>query len=118
MILKPLKTEPDYDALLTWVDEQFDKKVQVNTPEGDELQIALLLIKAYEDDHYPIPSPDPIDAIRLKMTEKGLKNKDLVGKLGSKSYVSAVLNRRKPLTIDMARFFHKEFGIPAEVLLA
>ncbi len=113
MKLKLIKTEEEYDALLNWVDAQFDAKPIPDSPTGEDLQVALLLIKAYEDDHYPIPAPDPIDAIRLKMTEKGLKNKDLVGKLGSKSYVSAILNRRKPLTLDMARYFHKQLGIPA-----
>lgn len=103
---------------MAWVDEQFDKKVQPDSPVGETLQVALLLIKSYEDEHYPIPAPDPIDAIRLKMAENGYKNKDFVGKLGSKSYVSAVLNKRKPLTLEMAKFFHKELGIPAGVLLA
>ncbi len=104
--------------MMGWIDGQFDRKVKPATPEGDTLQVALLLIKAYEDEHYPIPAPDPIEAIRLKMNEKGIRNKDFVGLLGSKSYVSAVLNKRKPLTLEMAKFFHKELGIPAGVLLA
>jgi HTH-type transcriptional regulator/antitoxin HigA len=118
MTLKPIRTEDEYDTLMTWIDQQFDRQVKPNTPEGDLLQIALLLVKAYEDEHYPIPTPDPIEAIRLKMEEKGVRNKDFIGKVGSKSYISAVLNRRKPLTLEMARFFHKELGIPASVLLA
>ena len=75
-----------------------------------------MLIKDYEDKHYPIPNPDPIDAIRSKMLDLGLKNKDLVGKVGSKGYVSAILNKRKPLTLKLARLFHLELGIPAEIL--
>ncbi len=118
MKLKPIKSEQEYDDIMAWIDEQFDRKVQPDSPEGDVLQVALLLVKAYEDVHYAIPAPDPIDAIRLKMEERGVKNKDFVGKLGSKSYVSAVLNRRKPLTLAMAKFFHKELGIPASILLA
>ncbi|GAB3772831.1 helix-turn-helix domain-containing protein [Spirosoma horti] len=118
MKLKPIKTEQEYDELMNWVDEQFDLKTPPNSSQGETLQIALLLIRAYEDEHYSIPAPDPIDAIRLKMEEKGFRNKDFVGKLGSKSYVSAVLNRRKPLTLEMAKFFHKELGIPAGVLLS
>ena len=118
MILKPIRTEQEYDEMMSWIDGQFDQKVKPATPEGDTLQVALLLIKAYEDEHYIIPAPDPIEAIRLKMDEKGIRNKDLVGRLGSKSYVSAVLNKRKPLTLEMAKFFHKELGIPAGVLLA
>lgn len=118
MKLKLIKTEQEYDAMMDWIDEQFDKKVPPDSPEGEALQIGLLLVKTYEDQHYPIPSPDPIEAIRIKMAENGFKNKDFVGKVGSKSYVSAVLNRRKPLTLEMARFFHKELGIPAHVLLS
>ncbi|GAB4038732.1 helix-turn-helix domain-containing protein [Spirosoma gilvum] len=118
MKLKPIKTENEYNDMLDWVDEQFDKKTSPDSPEGDVLQIALLLIKAYEDEHYPIPAPDPIESIRLKMAEKGYRNRDFVGKVGSKSYVSAVLNRRKPLTLEMAKFFHKELGIPANILLS
>ena len=80
--------------------------------------MALLLVKQYEDTHYSIPLPNAIDAIKLKMEELGMKNKDWVGKAGSKGYVSALLNKRKPLTLELARLFHKELGIPAEVLLS
>lgn len=118
MKLRPIKTEQEYDELMVWIDEQFDKKTPPDSPDGETLQIALLLIKAYEDEHYAIPSPDPIESIRLKMAEKGYRNKDFVGKVGSKSYISAVLNRRKPLTLEMAKFFHKELGVPANILLS
>lgn len=118
MKLKVIKNKKEYGAYLDWVDEMFDKKVKPNTSEGETLQVALLLIKQYEDRHYPIPVPDPIDAIKVKMNEKGLKNKDLVGKVGSKGYISALLNRKKPLTLELARLFHNELGIPADILLA
>jgi len=96
----------------------FDKKVKIDTPIGNKLQVALLLIKQYEDANFPIPLPNPIDAIRVKMDELGLKNKDLVGKVGSKGYVSSLLNKKKPLTLELARLFHRELNIPAEVLLS
>mgnify|MGYP002777897812 CR=1 FL=1 len=118
MTLKPIKTEEEYDALLDWIDQQFDQKVPVDSPAGEKLQIALLIVKDYEDRHYPILPPDPIEAIKLTMAEKGLKNKDLTGLVGSKGYVSAVLNRKKPLTLKLAKIFHQKLGIPAEVLLA
>ena len=118
MTLRPLKTEQQYDELLHWLDEQFDQQVPLDSPLGEQVQVALLLVKAYEDAHYVVPSPDPIAAIQLKMAEQGLKPKDLVGQIGSKSYVSAILNRRKPLTLAMARFFHQKLHIPASVLLA
>jgi HTH-type transcriptional regulator/antitoxin HigA len=118
MELKPIKTDSDYEAMLEWVDEQLDIKPALDSAKGNTLQIALLLIKAYEDEHYQIPAPDPIEAIKIKMDEKGLKSKDLVDWVGSKSYVSALLNRKKPLTLKLAKIFHEKLGIPAQVLLS
>ena len=118
MKLKPLKTIKEYETLLDRVDEMFDRKVKANSPEGGQLQIALLLIKQYEDAHYPVPAPDPIEAIKLKMEEKGLKSKDLVGVIGSKGYISSLLNRKKPLTLEIAKIFHKKLGVSAEILLS
>lgn len=118
MKLKTIKTKKEYEALLNWVDVQFDKKIRRHSPAGEQLEIALLLIEKYEDEHYPIPYPDPIEAVKLKMKENGWKNKDLVGKIGNKGYVSAILNRKKPMTLEMARLFHRQLGVPAEVLLS
>lgn len=118
MQLKIIKTKKQYEAYLDWVDKQFNNRVKPNSSQGEKVQVALLLIKQYEDAHYPIPKPDPIEAIKLKMQDLGLKNQDLVGKVGSKGYVSALLNKRKPLTLELARLFHRELSIPAEVLLA
>jgi HTH-type transcriptional regulator/antitoxin HigA len=118
MELKTIKTKKEYEKYLHWIDLQFDKKVKANSHQGEKLQIALLLIKQYEDANYPIPLPNPIDVIKLKMNELGLKNKDLVGRVGSKGYVSSKLNKKKPLTLELASLFHQEFNIPAEVLLS
>ena len=118
MELKIIKNEKEYEQYLKWVDVQFDNKIKSNTPEGEKLQVVLLLIKQYEDTKYPIPLPDPIDAIKVKMDELGLKNKDLVGKVGSKGYVSSLLNKKKPLTLELAKLFHQELNIPAEILLS
>ena len=118
MELKIIKTKKQYKQWLEWVDVQFENKVKSTTPQGEKLQVALLLIKQYEDANYPIPLPDPIDAIKVKMNELGLKNKDLVGKMGSKGYVSSLLNKKKPLTLELAKLFHQELNIPAEVLLS
>ena len=118
MELKIIKTKKQYEQYLDWVDVQFENKVKSTTPQGEKLQVALLIIKQYEDANYPIPLPDPIDAIKVKMNELGLKNKDLVGKMGSKGYVSSLLNKKKPLTLESAKLFHQELNIPAEVLLS
>ena len=118
MNLKIISSEKEYQQYLNWADEMFEKKVLPESPDGENLQVVLLLIKQYEDRFYPIPKPDPIEAIRSKMLDLGLKNQDFVGKIGSKGYVSAILNKRKPLTLEIARMFHTELGIPADILLA
>jgi HTH-type transcriptional regulator/antitoxin HigA len=118
MELKIIKSKKQYKEYLKWIDLQFDNKVKYKSRLGEKLQVALLLVKQYEDAHFPIPKPNPIDAIKIKMVELGLKNKDLVGLVGSKGYISSLLNKKKPLTLELAKLFHKELKIPAEVLLA
>jgi len=118
MNLKIIGSKKEYQQYLDWVDEMLDQNVTPKSPEGEKLQVVLLLIKQYEDQHYPIPKPDPIDAIKSKMIDLGLKNKYFVGKVGSKGYVSAILNKRKPLTLEIARLFYNELGIPADILLS
>lgn len=116
--LRPVKSDSEYEELLDWVDAQFDSNVLPNTSKGDNLEMALLLIKDYEDKNYKIPFPDPIEAIKAIMKDKGLKHKDFVEGIGSKAYVSAILNHKRPLTLKIAKMFHKRLGIPAEVLLS
>jgi HTH-type transcriptional regulator/antitoxin HigA len=116
--LKPIKSEQEYDLYLDWVDVQFDNDVEPGSQIGNKLEIALLLIKDYEDKFHPIPYPDAIEVIKQKMEDNGLRNKDLVELVGSKSYVSAILNKRKPLTLKLAKLFHQKLGIPSDVLLA
>jgi HTH-type transcriptional regulator/antitoxin HigA len=118
MEIKPIKTKKQYEEWLQWIDEQFDKKVKPNSPAGEKLQVVLVLLKNYEEEHYTVPKPDPIDVLKLKMLEKGMKSKDLVGMLGTKGHVSAILNRRKSLTLQAAKLLYKELGIPAEILLS
>ena len=118
MELTIIKNKKQYKEYLDWIDKKFDAKVKVRSAEGEKVQVALLLVKQYEDANYPVPLPNPIDAIKLKMQDMGLKNKDWVGKVGSKGYVSALLNKRKPLTLELAKLFHRELSIPADVLLS
>ena len=118
MKLKPIKNNKEYQTMLDWVDIEFDNLPPKNSERGEQLQIALLIIKSYEDEHFPIPTPDAIAAIKLKMLEKGIRNKDLVEIIGRKGYISAILNKRKPLTLEIAKIFHKELGVPANILLA
>lgn len=118
MELQIIKTKRQYEQYNDWIDKQYYKEFNPKSTIWKKVQVVLLLIKQYEDHHFPVPIPDPIILIKLKMLEKGLEKKDLVGKAGSKSYISALLNRTKPLTMESAKWFHREFGIPAEVLLS
>ncbi|TDQ16530.1 HTH-type transcriptional regulator/antitoxin HigA [Algoriphagus boseongensis] len=118
MELEVIKSEEQYERALDWVNAQLDKKIKPDSPEGRKLEIALVLIKAYEDQNFPIPYPDPIETIKQRMEELGVKNQDFVGKIGSKGYISSILNRRKPMTLEIAKIFHKELKIPAEILLS
>ncbi|MCG3164766.1 MAG: hypothetical protein POELPBGB_00525 [Bacteroidia bacterium] len=116
MKIKVITSEREYNSALKRADEIFNAKP--NTPEGEELGLLLLVIKDYEDRHHSVPLPDAIDTLKIIMHEQGLKNKDLEPMLGSKSYVSQLLNKKKPLSAEVMRTLHQQFGIPADILLA
>lgn len=118
MKITVIKNNREYEKALAFADELFDKKVKKGSAEGDQLELLLLVIKDYEDKHYPIKCSDSIEAIKLYMEEKNIKAKDLVPLIGSKSYVSQVLNKKKPLTAAIMKVLHQKMGIPAEILLA
>jgi len=112
---KIIKSEPDYRAALTHIDSLMSAAPE--TPEADELELWVHLVEEYEEAQYPIPLPDPIEAIRFRMEQQGLKQKDLIPFIGSKSKVSEVLNGKRPLSIVMIRQLHEGLGIPADVLI-
>jgi HTH-type transcriptional regulator/antitoxin HigA len=112
---KVLKTEADYEAALAYVETLMD--AAPGSPEEQALEVFALLIDAYEQAHYPMDLPDPIEAIKFRMDQQGLLQKDMVPYLGSQSKVSEVLNRKRPLSLTMIRALHEGLGIPAEVLL-
>ena len=101
MNIKLIKTEVDYRLALKRLDVIFD--AAIGTPESDEADIIGLMIDEYEKKHYPIESPDPIEAIKIRMEEMQLKQIDLVDAIGGKSRVSEVLNRKRKLTVEMIR---------------
>lgn len=113
-----IKNKKEYETILSYVDELFDKKVKKGSPEGDQLELLLLVVKDYEDKHYPIKCSDSIEAIKLYMEEKNMNAKDLIPFIGSKSYVSQILNKKKPLTAAIMKILYQKLGIPAEILLA
>lgn len=114
--IKTIKTEAEHKLALEKLNAVWGAKP--NTKEGDILELLLLVIEAYEAKHFPIPQLDPIDAIKYKMEENELSQQDLVKFFGTKSRVSEVLNRKKPLTLKMIKSLYQNFGIPAETLLA
>ena len=115
MDIKPIKTEKDYNTALKEVEELFD--AELGSAEGDRLEVLSTLIEAYEDAHYDIPAPDPIEAINYFMESRGLTRADLEVYIGSRARVSEILNRKRPLTLSMIQRLHTELGIPAEVLV-
>lgn len=115
MEIKPIKTEKDYEKALERLELIFD--ATPNSKEGDEAEILSLLIENFENKHYPIDSPDPIEAIKIRMEEMNLKQKDLVGVIGGKSRVSEILNKKKRLTVDMIRELERILHISASVLV-
>lgn len=115
MELRPIKTEKDYRDGLERLNQIFD--APVDTKEGDEAEILSLLIENYENEHYPIEAPDPIEAIKIRMEELNMRQKDLVGIIGGKSRVSEILNRKKRLTVDMIRELERVLQISASVLV-
>lgn len=115
MTVKPIKTKKDYHAALKRLDEIFD--APANSTEGDEAELLTLVIDVYENEHSPIEAPDPIEAIKIRMEEMGLKQVDLVGIIGEKGKVSEVLNRRRKLNLSMIRKINQRLHISPSVLI-
>ena len=115
MDIKPIKTRKDHVQALKRIEALMTAKA--NTPEGDELDILVTLVEAFEAKHYAIDAPDPIVAIQHRMEALGMERKDLEPMLGSKSRVSEVLNRKRKLTMEMVRNLYEGMQLPAEVLI-
>jgi HTH-type transcriptional regulator/antitoxin HigA len=115
--IKVIQTEQQHRAYLEHVHALIMKMPQLGTPESDRLELLTVLIEAYENTKYPVEPPDPIDAILFRMQEKGLKQADLVPYFGTRSRVSEVLSRKRPLTVTMIRALANGLGISAETLI-
>lgn len=113
MKAKVIKTERDYKTALTHI----ERLMAAPAPDNDELELWSLLVEKYEEDHFPIDTPDPIEAIRFRMEQAGLQPADLNPYLQSKSKVSEVMNRKRPLSLSMIRALHRGLKIPANVLV-
>lgn len=113
--VKPIRSESDYEAALAELESLWGSKA--GTARGDRLDVLATLIDAYEAEHYPMDPPDPIEAIKFRMEQQGLKRRDLEEIIGSRTRIAEVLNRKRGLSIAMIRRLHERLGIPAEVLI-
>jgi HTH-type transcriptional regulator/antitoxin HigA len=116
MNIKVIKTEEEYNQALKRLEKIFD--APVDSIEGDEAELLSILIEKYEDEHYPIEAPDPIEAIKFRMEQLNMDNNDLAKVIGYKSRVSEIFNRKRKLTLNMIRNLHEKLKIPYESLIA
>src|SRR5882672_5494435 len=117
-MIRPIRSEADYDAALEEIEQYFENEPKSGTPEADRFDLLALIIEDYERKRWPIEPPDTIDAIRYRMETGGYTQADLGRLLGSRQRASDVLTRKRPLTMRMAWRLHREWGIPAEALIA
>lgn len=116
MKLKPIKSDRELERALTRIDELWGSKP--DTPKGDELDVLMLLVEKYEDEHYAITASDPIEAIKFLMEQKGLSRKDLEPNTGTSARVSEILNKKRGLSLSMIKKLHEGLNIPYECLIA
>ena len=117
MNIRPIRNEDDYQAALRELSLYFDDEPTPGTPEGDRFEILLTLVEAFEAKHWPVDLPDPIEAIKFRMEQAGLKPKDLTPAIGQLNRVYEVLNRKRPLSLSMIWKLHQMLGISAECLI-
>lgn len=115
MNIKPIKTEEEYNRALMRMENIFH--AEEGTPEGDEAEVLMLVIEKYEDEHFHIGDPDPVEAIKFMMEQNALKQKDLAEIIGYKSRVSEVLSRKRKLSLEMIRNLHEKLNISYESLM-
>jgi len=115
MQLKPIKTKTDHEAALREIERLW--AAEEGTPDGDRLEILTTLVEAFEETHFPMDMPDPIEAIHFRLEQRGEDQKALIGIIGNRTRVYEVLRRDRPLSLSMIRRLHEHFQIPAEVLI-
>src|SRR5713226_8719592 len=115
MEIKPIRTKSDYERALREIEHLWG--AGKGTPKGDRLDVLATLVEAYEQKHFPIDPPDPIEAIRFRLEQQGLDQRALVGIIGGRSRVYEVMHRKRALSLEMIRRLNERFGIPADVLI-
>ena len=113
--MKLIETEEEYDQIIKRIDLLFD--APNGSPEARELDLLVLIINKYEEENFPIEEPDPIEYIKIRMEELGLRASDLIPYIGNKGNVSKVLNRKRSLSIEMIRRLNKGLGFPLDILI-
>ena len=116
-MLKPIKTEEQYNHALARVYELMQKDIKIDSAESDELEILSILIKEFETDHYPVPSPNPLEAIKFRLDQMGLSEKEFGEILGYRSRKSEILSGKRKLSLAMIRKLNEVLHIPAEILI-
>lgn len=116
-MIKAIKSKRDYDKAIGRIYELMQMQLKSGSEELNELDVLSVLVEKYEQDHFPIAPPDPIEAIKFRMEQLGLVQKDMVVYFGYPSRVSEVLKKKRPLTMEMVRKLHTRLNIPAEVLI-
>jgi len=116
-LIRPLRSEADYEAALDEIERYFDRAPRPGTGEADRFDLLALVVEDYEKKHWPIDPPDPVDAIRHRMETGGYSQTDLGRLLGSRQRASDILKRKRRLTMQMAWKLHRDWGIPAEALI-
>ena len=117
MDIKPIRTDRNYKAALEEIGDLMEQDPELGTPDGDRLDILSTLVQVYEQRQFPMDLPDPVEAIKFRMDQQGLKPKDLEPMIGQLNRVYEVLNRKRPLTMAMVWRLHTGLGIPAESLI-
>ena len=117
MNIKPVRTAKDHKAALAEISKLMGTDPDIGTPKGDRLDVLVTLVQAYEAKHFPMALPDPVEAIKFRMEQQGLKPKDLEPMIGKSNRVYEVLTRKRSLTIGMIRKLHSGLGIPAHSLI-
>ena len=116
MSIYPIKTKADYEKALSFVESNFNAKP--NSKRGRIVEILAILIEKYEDEHFPIDAPTPIEAIKFRMEQLGMSRTDLAKIIGTRSRVSEIFSGKRSLSVKMMKNLHQELQVPAEVLLS
>lgn len=115
MKIYPIKTRSDYEKALAFIEKHFEARA--NSEEGKIVEVLSILVEKYEDEHFPIEMPTPIEAIKFRMEQLGMSNADLAKIIGTTSRVSEIFNGKRNLSVKMMRNIHRRLNVPAEILL-